>query len=133
VPADMVRAMEAVRAHSRPGAVVLQRPGARYPPLPVILAGRRVVYERFTPYSTQFAPAAELTRRHERVYRFFRTTDPAEAAAIAREWGAVLVCLYGPDRVRFDAAGLLTPVYEEPQARVFRVAGADAAGGATMP
>jgi hypothetical protein len=84
-----------------------------------------VVYERFTPYSTQFAPAAELTRRHERVFRFFRTSDRAEAAAIARELGAVLVVLYGPDRVRFDPAGLLAPVYEEPGARVFRVAGAE--------
>jgi len=121
VPAAMVRAMDAVKANSRPGEVVLQRPGARYPPLPVILAGRRVVYERFTPYSTQFAPAEELLRRHERVYRFFRTTDPAEAAAIAREWGAVLVCLYGSDRLRFDPAGLLLPVSEDPMARVYRV------------
>jgi hypothetical protein len=121
VPAAYVRAMREVAAHSRPGDVVLQRPVARYPPLPVILAGRRVVYERFTPYSTQFAPAAELTRRHEQVFRFFRTTDAGEAAQIARELGAVLVVLYGPDRVRFEPAGLLTPVYEEPQARVFRL------------
>jgi hypothetical protein len=121
IPAPMVRAMDAVRSHSRPGDVVLQRPGARYPPLPVVLAGRRVVYERFTAYSTQFAPAAELARRHQRVFRFFRTHDRAEAEAIARELGARLVVLYGPDRVRFDAASLLVPVYEEPQARVYRL------------
>ena len=121
IPAPFVRAMRAVEAHSRPGDVVLQRPMARFPPLPVILAGRRVVYERFTPYSTQFAPAAELTRRHQRVFRFFRTDDRAEAEAIARELGAVLVVLYGPDRVRFDPSGLLAPVYEEPGARVYRV------------
>ena len=46
------RALERV---SQPGDVVLQRPGGRYPPAPVILAGRRVPYERFTPYLTQFA------------------------------------------------------------------------------
>ena len=40
-----------------PGDVVMQRPGARYPPAPVVLAGRRVPYERFTPYLTQFALA----------------------------------------------------------------------------
>jgi hypothetical protein len=108
-----------VKAHSRPGDVVLQRPGARYPPLPVVLAGRRVVYERFTAYSTQFAPAAELQRRHERVFRFFRATDPAEAAAIARELDATLVALYGQDRLRFDAAGLLSPVFQDPLARVY--------------
>jgi hypothetical protein len=123
IPAPMVRAMAAVEANSRPGDVVLQRPGARYPPLPVVLAGRRVFYERFTAYSTQFAPAAELDRRHERIFRFFRTHDRAEAQAIADELGAVLVVLNGPDRVRFDPTGLLTPVYEEPQARVYRVAG----------
>lgn len=121
IPAPFVRAMRAVEQHSRPGDVVLQRPMARFPPLPVMLAGRRVVYERFTPYSTQFAPAAELTRRHERVFRFFRTRDAAEAGGIARELGAVLVVLYGPDRVRFDATPLLIPVHEEPQARVYRV------------
>jgi hypothetical protein len=114
--------MRAVEAHSRPGDVVLQRPMARFPPLPVVLAGRRVVYERFTPYSTQFAPAAELTRRHERVYRFFRTRDASEAAAIAREVGAALVVLYGTDRIRFDPAGWLEPVHGEPLARVYRVA-----------
>jgi hypothetical protein len=121
IPAPMVRAMDAVRAYSRPGDVVLQRPGARYPPLPVVLAGRRVVYERFTAYSTQFAPAAELQRRHERIFRFFRTTDAAEAAGIARELDARLVVLYGPDRVRFDPGGLLSLVYEDADVRVHRV------------
>ncbi|HET8647183.1 MAG TPA: hypothetical protein VFO85_16930, partial [Vicinamibacteria bacterium] len=128
IPAAMVRAMDAVEAHSRPGDVVLQRPGARYPPLPVVLAGRRVVYERFTAYSTQFAPAAELARRHERIFRFFRTSDAAEAAAIARELGAVLVALYGPDRVRFDPQALLEPVHLDAQARVYRVKDASPAG-----
>ncbi|HET9314515.1 MAG TPA: hypothetical protein VFQ51_02955, partial [Vicinamibacteria bacterium] len=82
VPAASVRAVRAVEAASRPGDVVMQRPGARYPPLPVLLAGRRVPYERFTSYLTQFVPREVLEQRHETVYRFFRTTDAAEARSI---------------------------------------------------
>ncbi len=123
VPAPVIRAMKALEAQSRPGDVVLQRPGARYPPLPVILVGLRVPYERFTPYLTQFVAREDLERRHETVYRFFHTTDRAEAETIARSLGASFVCLYGPDRIRFDASGLLDPIHEEPQARVYRVRG----------
>ena len=122
VPAAVVRALEAIAHDGRPGDVVLQRPGARYPPLPAVLEGRRVVYERFTPYLTQFAPRAELQRRHEALFRFFRTTDAAEAAALAREFGARYLCLYGADRVRFDTAGLLVPLHEEDGARAYRIA-----------
>jgi hypothetical protein len=122
LPAPMVRAMAALAAESRPGDVVLQRPGARYPPAPVILIGRRVPYERFTPWLTQFAPAADLEARHEVVYRFFRTSDPEEAMAIARSLGARYVVLYGPDRLRFDITGRLVPIHEEDGARVYRIA-----------
>jgi hypothetical protein len=121
LPAAMVRAMRALERVSRPGDIVLQRPGARYPPAPVVLAGRRVPYERFTPYLTQFAAPADLERRHEQVYRFFRTSDPKEAVAIARSLGARFLALYGPDRVRFDTAGLLEPVHEEEEARLYRL------------
>jgi hypothetical protein len=110
VPAGMVRAVRAVASLSRPGDVVMQRPGARYPPLPVVLFGRRVPYERFTPYLTQFAPAEALERRHETVYRFFHTADRDEAMAIARELNARYLCLYGGDRVRFDTTGVLEPI-----------------------
>ena len=120
MPAPMVRAARALAAASRPGDVVLQRPGGRYPPAPVVLAGRRVTYERFTPYLTQFAPRAALERRHEAVYRFFRTHDRDEAVAIARELGAGFLALYGPDRVRFDTTGLLEAVHEETEARIYR-------------
>jgi hypothetical protein len=113
--------MRALEAVSRPGDVVLQRPGGRYPPAPVVLAGRRVTYERFTPYLTQFVPKAELEKRHVLVRDFFRTRDRAEALAIARSLGASYVALYGSDRVRFDAEGILEPVHEEPGARVYRI------------
>jgi hypothetical protein len=118
LPAPMVRAMASLERASRPGDVVLQRPGARFPPAPVILIGRRVPYERFTPWLTQFATREELERRHETVFRFFRTADQAEALAIARELGARFVCLYGQDRLRFDT-GAWPVVHSEPGARCF--------------
>ena len=121
MPAPMVRAMGALAAASRPGDVVLQRPGGRYPPAPVVLAGRRVTYERFTPYLTQFVAKRDLEARHETVYRFFRTEDREEALRIARSLGASYLALYGRDRVRFDATGLLEPVYEEEGARLYRI------------
>ena len=122
VPGAVVRALDAIARDGRPGDVVLQRPGGRYPPLPVVLEGRRVVYERFTPYLTQFAPRAELQRRHEALFRFFRTTDAAEAAALARGFEARYLCLYGADRVRFDPSALLVPLHEEDGARAYRIA-----------
>jgi hypothetical protein len=121
VPAPRVRAVAVVERASRPGDVVLQRPGARYPPLPVVLAGRRVPYERFTPYLTQFVAREDAERRHDAVYRFFQTHDASEAAAIARALDARFVCLYGNDRVRFDLALLADPVHEEPDARCHRL------------
>jgi hypothetical protein len=124
LPAPMVRAVHALEEVSSPGDVVLQRPGARYPPAPLVLAGRRVPYERFTPYLTQFATRKDLEARHEVVYRFFRTTSREEAMAIARSLGASFVALYGRDRVRFDTTGLLAPIYEEDEARVYRIVGA---------
>jgi hypothetical protein len=125
LPAPMVRAMAALEHSSRPGDVVLQRPGARYPPAPVVLAGRRVPYERFTPYLTQFAPRAALEARHGVVYRFFHTSDRSEALAIARSLGATYLALYGSDRVRFDTTGVLVPLYEEPEARLYRIRDGD--------
>ena len=122
LPAPMVRAVRALERVSRPGDVVMQRPGARYPPAPVVLAGRRVPYERFTPYLTQFASRADLEARHETVYRFFRTTSRDEALGIARSLGASFLALYGGDRVRFDTTGVLEPVHEEEGARVYRIA-----------
>jgi hypothetical protein len=121
LPAATVRAMDALRAASRPGDVVMQRPGGRYPPAPVILVGRRVPYERFTPYLTQFASRADLERRHEEVFRFFRTSDREEALAIARRLGARFLCLYGGDRVRFDPGDRLVPLHAEPGARLYRL------------
>jgi hypothetical protein len=121
LPAPIVRAMDALEAVARPGEVVLQRPGARYPPAPVLLAGLRVPYERYTPFRTQFATKEFLEERHEAVFRFFRTESRDEALGIARALGASYVALYGSDRLRFDGAGILEPIHEEAEARVYRI------------
>ena len=123
MPATMVRAMRALESASRPGDVVLQRPGGRYPAAPVVLAGRRVTYERFTPYLTQFVSRPDLEARHAAVYGFFRARERNEALAIARRLGASFLVLYDSDRVRFDTTSVLEPVYEEPGARVYRIVG----------
>jgi hypothetical protein len=121
IPASRVAAARALAAVGAPGNVVLQRPAARFPPAPVLLVSLRVPFERFTPWLAQFAPAAELAARHERVHRFFRTRDAAEARAIARELHARFVCVYDGERLRFDPAGFLEPVHEAPGARCFRI------------
>ncbi len=110
IPATYVRAMRGLAGHTQPGEVVLQRPAARFPPAPVIFASRRVPYERFTPWLTQFAPPDALAARHDAVYRFFRTTDGAEAGRIAASLGARILCLYGTDRVRFPSGPDVLPV-----------------------
>jgi hypothetical protein len=121
LPAPMVRAMDALVPASQPGDVVLQRPAARYPPAPVILAGRRVPYDRFTPYLTQFASREALEARHLQVYRFFRARSREEALHLARALDARFVALYGHDRVRFDTTGVLEPLHDEPGARLYRI------------
>jgi hypothetical protein len=133
IPAAYVRAIRAIERDGQPGDRVLQRPVARYPPLPVVLAGRRVLYERFTVYLTQFASPEELRRRHEMLFRFFRTTDRDEAREIARSLGATHLCLYGSDRVRFDGRGALTPLHEEDGARSYRLEWGTVAGAPPSP
>jgi len=121
IPPAFMRALAAVARDGHPGDLVLQRPVPRYPPLPVVLIGRRVLYERFTPYLTQFAPSQELRQRHEKLYRFFRTRDRAEARSLARRLGGRYLILYWKDRVRFDTDGILVPLHEEQDARAYRV------------
>jgi hypothetical protein len=114
--------MAEVAKVTAPGEVVLQRPGALYPPTPVILIGRRVPYERFTPYLTQFAPLTALEARHERVHRFFHGAGAEEAVAIARSLDARVLCLYDRDpRLAFDVRTVYDVVYEEPGVAVYRL------------
>ena len=70
-------------------------------------------------------PRSRSSARHELVFRFFRTADRDEAMAIARALDARFVALYGADRLRFDTAGALEPVYEDGDVRVLRVISAN--------
>ena len=103
-------------------------PGARYPPLPVLLAGRRVPYERFTPYLTQFVAArgARAAARDRLPLLPHRPTrrGPRESPD---GLDARFLCLYAPDRVRFDLARPgRRPIHDEPGARCYRlIAAAD--------
>ncbi|MCM2257616.1 MAG: hypothetical protein NDJ94_18430 [Vicinamibacteria bacterium] len=121
LPAAMVELTRALERASAPGDVVLQRPAGRYPPAPVILIGRRVTYERFTPYLTQFAPRPVLEARHAEVHRFFRTRDPAEAERITRALGARFVALHGSDRLRFEPPPGWRVLHDAPGARLYRI------------
>jgi hypothetical protein len=124
-PPAIVEAMEVLEKASRPGDVVLQRPEPkRYPPPPIVLIGRRIPYTRYIPYLYQVAPQPELRARIESVRLFFKTTDPAEAMAVARSLGARFVCLYGAkDTLEFDTTGVLKPLYEEPNVSVYEIVG----------
>jgi hypothetical protein len=123
IPAATLHAMRTLAEATVPGEVVLQRPSALYPAAPVVFIGRRVPYDRFISYLTQFAPRAALEERQAEVHRFFEeVTNPAEAAAIARALGTRYLCLYPHDpRVRFDVAEVYEPVFDEEGTRVYRL------------
>lgn len=124
VPPAIVRAMDVLRSASRPGDVVLMRPEPkRFPPPPMVLAGRRVPFTRFIPYLYQVAPRGALLERIETVRRFFRTRDAGEALALARRLGAGYVCLMGDDAFAFADDGVLRPLVEEPNVSVYAIVG----------
>ena len=64
-------------------------------------------------------------RTRKAVYWVSNTLNQAlstdQMIGIARSLGARHLCLYGPDRVRFDTQGLLEPIHEDPQARCYRL------------
>jgi len=122
VPARAVRAMSALHDASCPGDVVITRPGvARYVPLPVVLAGRRVALANFIPYWRQFTTPAFVARREVEVKRFLRAREPAEARAAAKALGARFVYLPGRERREMEETGVLVPVFDEDGERVYRV------------
>jgi hypothetical protein len=117
----LVRGIRTLAEHGRPGDVVLQRPGWERPALPVILAGRRVVLEGFTPYLTEFAPASELRRRRRLLRELFRAESAQAARALSEELGASFLCLYGRQSLAFDTTGWLRMLYEHEEIRVYRI------------
>jgi hypothetical protein len=121
-PPAVVDAMAVLEAAGARGDVVLQKPEPkRYPPPPMVLVGRRVPFTRFIPYLYQVAPRRELLERIELVRRFFKTADPAEARQVAQALQARFVCLYGDDAVAFPLEGLLQPLYEQPNVKVYKI------------
>jgi hypothetical protein len=87
----------------------------------MVLLGLRVPYTRFIPYLYQVAPQAVLRERLEEVRLFFKTEDPAEARRVARILGARYVCLFKKDDVQFPVEGVLRPVFERENVRVYEI------------
>jgi hypothetical protein len=121
IPAPAVRAMNALAAASRPGDVVLTRPGVARVPLPVVLAGRRVTLANFIPYWSQFTSPAVVAERERRVRSFFRAESPEAALAVAHDLDARFAYLPGRPRTELLEAGVLEPVFEEGRERVYRI------------
>ena len=122
MPPAIVESVAALAAVTAPGAVVLVKPDPRrYPPPPLVLIGRRVPFTQSIPYLTQFAPRKEVEARLLAVRTFFQTGEPEEARAIARSLGARYVCLYGSDRLGFDTAGVMRPIFARENARVYEI------------
>lgn len=121
VPARVLEAMQRLSEDSPPGEVVLMRPYSRYPPPPIVFAGRRVAYTLFLGYLRQFVPAAAVRQRAEDVRAFFRAESPDEARAIANRLGARHVFLQGSQAMGDGARAALEPVYVKKDTALYRV------------
>lgn len=121
IPSQVVRAMQRLQAESRPGDVVLQPAFSRFPPAPLVLAGRRLAFTRYIPYMAQFAPPERVQQRRAAVERFFETREIREAACLAAGLGARQVFLFGPVSLGFEPEPLLEERFVERNARLFRI------------
>jgi hypothetical protein len=126
IPARAVQAMRTLEGASRPGDVVLVRPSAELPPLPMVLIGRRAFYSEYMRSLRQFAPRAELHRRRALLRAFFRTTDPREALSLARQIGADFLYLPAGEPLFFDPRPVAETVYARDGERVYRFAASKA-------
>jgi hypothetical protein len=120
--------MRALRAASCPGVVVMTRPLTSTVPLPVVLAGRRVVFSNYIGYWQQFIDPGRLRERDRLVRGFFRSRDAVTALAIARSVDARFVYLTGPQKVDFDPRGVLEPLFERENERLYRILPVDREG-----
>jgi hypothetical protein len=121
VPARVLEAMAALVGDSRPGDVVLMRPYSRFPPPPVVFAGRRVPYTIYLPYMRQFAPPALLHARSEQVRSFFRSDDPAQARRVAADLHARHVFVHGPQAIGPGVRAILEPIYVKKDTGLYRI------------
>jgi len=120
VPPEVIGGMRVLAAVSRPGDVVLARPTPRFPPPPLVLAGRRVPLSDVVTYLDQFAPPDLIRARREAVETFFATQDAEQARRIAVSLGARFVCLYAGESLRFETAKLLDPEYLTRELQLYR-------------
>jgi len=111
VPPEVLEATRALARASGPDEVVLQTPFSRWPPPPLVFAGRRLAYTEYLPYNLQFAPAHVSAERQRQVRRFFKTRDPREARELASALGARLVCVFGRPPAP-EVQAVLQPVFE---------------------
>ncbi|HEX9186319.1 MAG TPA: hypothetical protein VGB87_04560, partial [Vicinamibacteria bacterium] len=128
IPAAAVEAMRALRAASCPGDVVMTRPLPSHVPLPVVLAGRRVVFSNYIGYWQQFVEEKRIRERDRLVRAFFRSRDAAAALEIARSTGARFVYLTGSQKMDFDPRGALALLFEREGERVFAILPRDPGG-----
>jgi len=117
-----VEAMAALRAASRPGDVVITRPLPRLVPLPMVLAGRRVAFSNYLSYWQQFVSPDALAERDRQVRAFFRARTPSEALAVAGALQGRYLYLTGRQKVDFETASVLEPLFERDGERVYRIA-----------
>jgi hypothetical protein len=121
VPARVLEAMRRLESDSQPGDVVLMRSYSRYPPPPLVFAGRRTPHTLYLPYLRQFAPSALIRERAESVRSFFRAASADEARAIARQLGARHLFLQGPAAMGPGARAVSEPLYIEADTALYRI------------
>jgi len=119
-PAAM-KAMTVLAGEARRGDILLQPPDeSGTPPPGVVFLGLRVPYSGFFTNLSRFdTPVVIKERRHE-VGEFFRTRDPDAARETLKHLGVSWV--YSSSRpLKFDASGILAPVFEQGEVRLYRV------------
>jgi hypothetical protein len=121
LPPAAVEAMAALRAASCPGDVVITRPLPRFVPLPVVLAGRRVAFSNYLSYWRQFVTPETLAERDRLLRSFFRARTPSEALEVARALQGRYLYLTGKQKVDFETASILEPIFERDGERVYRI------------
>jgi len=120
VPARAMGAMDALARASEAGDVVLERPAAVHPPLPMVLIGRRAFYSEYMRSNLQLASRTELERRRSLQRAFFRTTDAREALSVAREIGAAYLYVPAGEPLYFDPHDVAERLYAKDGERVYR-------------
>ncbi len=121
VPARVLEATQRLADDSRPGDVVLIRPYSRYPPPPIVFAGRRVPYTFYWGYLRQFVPAAQVFARSAAVRSFFRAERVEDAHAVALELNARHVFLQGSQAMGEGARASLEPLYIRKDTALYRI------------